>query len=175
VSWHAAEAVRDHARSRVDHLSRLGAPAARARREFVLGHRIREKLSASYSPFASIDMQLEPDPYIESYIEVSGDPDRLDEIAAEVLADLADLRKNGPTTKELETAHEQLFREYELVNNPFLLERAIFFDEHDGRSLDELWQRYDIVYTITKTDIRSMARIAFPVGSFIEIKLIPEF
>lgn len=28
VSWHAAEAVRDHARSRVDHLSRLGAPVA---------------------------------------------------------------------------------------------------------------------------------------------------
>jgi len=138
-----------------------------------LRDRIRERLSASYSPFMIVDMQLEPDPYVETYISVSGDPDRLDEIAAEVLADVADLRTAGPTPGQLQTAQEQLLREYELINNPFLLERLIFFEEHEGRELSEIVARYDIVPTVTVADIAALAALAFPVGSYIEVKLIP--
>ena len=139
-----------------------------------LRDRIREELSASYAPSVFVDMQLEPDPYIETHVEVSGDPERLDEITAEVLADIADLKRNGPTADELATAQEQLFRDYELVNNPFLLERTIFFDEHAGRDLNELWQRYDTVYLVTGRQVRTMARVAFPEGSYIRVNLIPE-
>jgi zinc protease len=138
-----------------------------------LRDRIREKLSAAYSPFLGMDLQLEPDAYVETYVEVSGDPDRLDEIATEVLADIADLRTNGPTAEQLAIAQEQLFREYELVNNPFLLGQAIFFEEHSGRNISELVDRYDIVYEITDSQIRALARIAFPVGSYIQVTLIP--
>ena len=138
-----------------------------------LRDRIREALSATYSPFLVVDMQLEPDPYVETYVSVSGDPDRLDEIAQEVLADIADLRTNGPTDEQLVIAQEQLFREYELINNPFLIERLIFFEEHEGRELEELIDRYDVIETITASDIRALARAAFPSGSYIEVKLIP--
>ena len=138
-----------------------------------LRDRIREALSATYSPSLNIDVQLEPDPYIETHVAVSGDPERLDEIAEEVLADVADLRSNGPTAEQLAIAQEQLFREYELFNNPFLIERAIFFEEHDGREISELFERFDIIDTVSIADIRALARIAFPIGSYIEVKLIP--
>ena len=101
-----------------------------------LRDRIREKLSASYSPFMAIDMQLEPDPYIESYVSVTGDPDRLDEIAMEVLADIADLRKNGPTAEQLAIAQEQLLREYETRQQPLPSRKSDLLQRAPGSRVD---------------------------------------
>jgi len=138
-----------------------------------LRDRIRERLSATYSPSLFIDMQLEPDPYIETSVFVSGDPERLDEIAAEVLADVEDLRTTGPSAAELEIAQEQLLREYELVNNPFLLDRVVFFEEHEGRDIGEVIERFDVIERISVEDVRAMAVRAFPADRFIQVNLVP--
>lgn len=138
-----------------------------------LRDRIREELSASYSPSANIDLQLEPDPFAESFIQVNGDPSRLEEISIAVLAVLDELRSDGPTPDQLSTAQEQVRRTYELFNNPQLAQALLFAWLHPGESVAELTDRYDLVDGVDADDVRSLARIAFPEEARIEIRLIP--
>lgn len=138
-----------------------------------LRDRIREELSASYSPSANIDLQLEPDAFAESFIQVSGDPQRLDEIAMAVLEVVNELRTAGPGEAQLATAIEQVRRAYELFNNPQLAEALLFAALHPGESVTELIDRYDVVGTVSAADVRELARVAFPTDARIEIRLIP--
>ncbi len=138
-----------------------------------LRDRIREELSASYSPSANIDLQLEPDPFAESFIQVTGDPDRLEEISGAVLSVLDELRTEGPTEEQLSTAQEQVRRAYELFNNPQLAETLLFTWFHPGEAVTELTDRYALVDEVDAEDLRSLARIAFPENARIEIRLIP--
>ncbi len=139
-----------------------------------LRDRIREELSATYTPFANVDLQLEPDPFVESVIQVTGDPDRLAEISEAVLAELADLRSQGPTEQQLTTAQEQVRRSYELFSNPQLAEALLFVVFHPDEEITELTDRFDVVDTVSIEEVRTLAQTAFPANARIEIRLIPE-
>ncbi len=138
-----------------------------------LTERIREQLSATYSPLVSVEAADEPDELIEVYIQVSADPGRLDEVSAAVLADLADLRADGPTADQLAIAKEQVLRSYELVSNEFWIETWLFYAERPGEDVEELFERFDRVEATGIGDIRDLVGEVAPGDRYVEVRLLP--
>lgn len=138
-----------------------------------LTERIREELSATYSPFAAVDVLTEPDELIEVFIEVSADPAGLAAVSAEVLADLDDLRRNGPSADELAIAQEQLVRQYELVSNEFWVDTMLFYLANPDEDPADVFRRIRRVEAVTADDVRDLARLVLPPDHYIEIRLVP--
>jgi len=134
---------------------------------------IREELSASYSPGVSIDLIEEPKDGVEVSIRIDGDPAGLDVVLEALLADLTDLTRNGPTNDEFAIAQEQVFRNYELINNLQLAEAMVFSAFHTDELLTEIDTRYDRVIAATRVDIRNSARQVVTLDDYIEVRLIP--
>ncbi len=138
-----------------------------------LRDRIREELSATYSPSAGVSLQRDPDPFVETNVKITGDPERLDEIAIAALDELDDLARNGPTPEQFATAVQQLRTEFELINNVelanFLTEAFLYPDEPVVNLLD----RYDVLEQITAADVRRLAAVAYNPRQRIEIHLVP--
>ena len=138
-----------------------------------LRDRIREELSVTYSPFAGVDLQRDPDPFVESFVQVTGDPEALEEISAEVLADLADLRNNGPTEIQFATGLEQLRTELDLINNPTLADAMINSYLYPDQGVVDLAERHVLIDELTAADVQSLAQLAFAPNQRIEIRLVP--
>jgi len=140
-----------------------------------LTERIREELAATYSPAVSLQIFEGPDVTAELSITISGDPEGLDEVAAEVLADLADLRDSGPTADQLAIAQEQLSRNYELFSNEGLAtDLADIIADPDVETFMDLLVQIDRVPDVSVLDIAALARTLLPGGKHIEVRLIPE-
>jgi len=139
-----------------------------------LRDRLREALSATYSPYVNIETADQPDEIIETYLQISADPDRLEEISVETLAALAALRDQGPTAPELAAAKEQLIREYELVSNEFWVETMLFYAGRPGADMIELGLRFTVINATTAADLAVLATIAFPEGQYVEVRQVPE-
>ncbi len=135
--------------------------------------RIREEISATYSPRAAVSVQREPDPFIETNITVTGDPERLEEISMEILADLADLAANGPSETEFSTAQQQLRIEMELFNNPQLARALTTSFLYPDQPVSDLVDQFTLVGEVTANDVRRMAGIAYAPTQRIEIRLVP--
>ena len=134
---------------------------------------IREELSASYSPSVQVQQVDEPVAGVELSIRVDGDPGGIDAVRQALLADLADLAANGPTSDEFAIAQEQVYRNYELINNLQLAEsmlRAAYFPED---LVTEIIDRFDRVAAATRTDIRAVAREVITLDEYIEVDLVP--
>jgi zinc protease len=138
-----------------------------------LRNRIREALSATYSPVISIGATDEPDSLIETYLQVSGDPERLDEIVAESLATLASLAADGPAEAELATAKEQLSLEYELVSNEWWVDQMLFYAARPGESLENILDADRYISQATIDDIRRLAAVAFPQDHYVLVRQVP--
>jgi zinc protease len=138
-----------------------------------LRNRIREDLSASYSIFAGVDLQRDPDPFAEAFVSATGDPDDLGRISEEVIADLADLIENGPTDTQFATALEQLRTELDLLGNPVIADSLITNYLYPDQPVAELRDRYQLIDELTATDVRILAGIAFNPNQRIEVRLVP--
>ena len=138
-----------------------------------LTERIREQLSASYSPFAFTRLVEEPEQSVELQIQISGDPAELDEVVEQTLAVFADLRANGPTADELGIAQQQLLRDYELVSNELLSLAIVFSAEHPDEGLSQVIDRIDQTFDATAQDIRQLAIELLPGDRYILVRLVP--
>jgi zinc protease len=138
-----------------------------------LRDRLREALAATYSPIVSVGLVDRPDALIETFIQISGDPERLDEISTETLAALEDLAANGPTGAELTTARQQLLREFELFSNELWVEFLLFYARHPEESVLDIFERTDVVSEAAIGDVQALAQIALPVGQYIEVRQLP--
>ncbi len=138
-----------------------------------LTERIREQLSASYSPFAFAGLVEEPVQSVELRIQISGDPAGLDEVVAQTLAVLADLRASGPTADELAIAQEQLLRDYELVSNELLSQAIVSAAEHPGQSFSQVVNRIGQTFDPTRADLKALANELLRADNYILIRLVP--
>jgi len=138
-----------------------------------LRNRIREELGATYSIFASIDLQRDPDPFAEAFIQSTGDPADLELISAEIIADLADLQASGPTDDQLDTAVAQLGDQFELTDNWEIAERLIRAHLYPDQPFSDVTDRDAALAEMTPEDIRRMAMIAFNLDQRIEVRQIP--
>ena len=135
--------------------------------------RIREELSATYSIRAGIDLQRDPDPFSEAFVLSTGDPDDLERISDEVMADLIDLQNNGPTSSQFDTAVEQLRTEMDLINNATLAQALTTSYLYPDQPVSDINIRYDLVEEITIDDVVELARIVFNRAQRIEVRQGP--
>ena len=138
-----------------------------------LTDRIREELSASYSPFASVGLIEEPVDSVEFAISVSADPADLDAVASAALGEIEALRDDGPTEDELFIAQQQLLRDYELFSNEGLAAEILFYAEHPDEMLTEILTRGDRVLAATRSDLRAAALLLLPGDGYIDVRLVP--
>ncbi len=139
-----------------------------------LRDRLREALGATYSPVAEILAEEQPDELIETFIQVNGEPGRLNEIVDEIEAVLLDLRGGGLTDGEVATASEQVRSSFELVSNDFWTEQMLYADAHPAVTMLTVERRIALADSTSVADIQALIDLALPVDQYIIVNLIPE-
>ena len=139
-----------------------------------LRDRLREALGATYSPVSAIAADEAPDALIETFIQVSGDPARLDEIVSEVEAVLDDLRSGSLSTAELNTAREQVRRDFELVSNSFWIEQMLYAATHPGVTMLTGIERINTAASVSLERLNTLIGEIWPADQYIVVTLGPE-
>ena len=95
---------------------------------------VREEFGDSYSPRIISALTIDPDPVVETYIRITGAPDRLDIIAETVIAQIDDITSGGLSEDEYAGAFRPVEEDYSFVNNgEYLREltREILIPDYD--------------------------------------------
>ncbi|MGH9133267.1 MAG: M16 family metallopeptidase, partial [Ilumatobacteraceae bacterium] len=138
-----------------------------------LTENIREELGESYSPFAAIKVYGDPDPVVETYVSVTGAPDRIDAIGRFVQADVAALREGGPSQDEFDTAVEQVRLDYELYSDPQLIEAVLMAEIDGGVELDDFAAHTRTLQRLSIDAVHDFIVEHLPADQYIEISVLP--
>ncbi len=127
---------------------------------------VREDLGATYGGRVSSVLVSEPDALVETFVTVTGDPDRLDAIYQTVTEDLAQLGAEGPTEDEFDRAKRIAISDNELINNLDLLNWL--HQAADGDALNYT-ETLTTIRAISRADVAAVAKVMFPLDQRIEI------
>jgi len=130
---------------------------------------VREDLGASYGGSAFLTPLTRPDEAIESIIDISGDPDRLDLIRSTALDALADLAAAGPTAAEFEQAVAVVGSDIGFTSNFDLL--TLLQREAAGEGDDVPWQHvmFEELDRLTPADVQGLAAALYPDDTRVEV------
>jgi zinc protease len=156
-----------------DDSDRIHAEILQAIMEERLFTRIREQLGASYNGgFASVGFIDEPDNESQLYINVAGDPDRLEEIRDTLLSELTELDTSGPSTDEFERAVAKIVDNYNFISNGDIIDQLIEESTQDGPVLTNQ-AGFNIAVDTRRSDIARLAGRVIDTGSWIEVFVTP--
>ncbi len=133
---------------------------------------VREQLGATYGGSARIEFS-DPGDEVEVLISIDGDPERIDEIAETVLAELAELRGGSLTDEDFSEAVAVLSSEYNFISNGFIIESM--FDEAyqpADRVIDRTSQRRALD-GIRRSDVTSFLEAAVSNTDLIDVRNVP--
>ena len=134
--------------------------------------RIREELGASYGGSASISFRREPELSIRSFMSISGDPTRLDEIRSVLMEELEAIATSGVTADQFEQAHNVIRSDWNFFNNSGLANvdlDAIRFADEDRLTIDN---RQDLLSAATRADVRALAAHLYGTGYWLEVSKV---
>lgn len=134
---------------------------------------IRERNGDSYSPFAVSYINVDPDPAVETYISVTGAPDRIGAVADLVIAELADLAENGPTGQEFFNAYAQVEEAYNFVNNGDFITELLDDAINPAIDLDGYLFEYSELASVTAAGVQAFIARHVPVEQYIEVTVLP--
>lgn len=163
------------------------APASTDRREDVtasivqelitsrLTDTIREDLGDSYSPFAVVDVGAGAAPYAQTYISNTTGPELVVEVATAVLAQLDDLRSNGPTDVEFAAATEAVRQQLELYSNPQINDEVLdlLTDPGGTATFDDFLDQAFLVDDIEIGDVQTRLEAWLPAEEYIQVRVLP--
>ena len=136
-----------------------------------LTDQVREALGASYSPSASTSASVDPDPIVETYVSVSGDPQGLEELSIVVRQLIDELGRGDFTIGEFDDAQADLGRRYNLYGNEGLTSALLA-----GATEPALYQRFldapGDLDSISLEELRTFARRVIT-GPAIEVRVTP--
>ena len=134
--------------------------------------RIREELGASYGGSASISFRREPEPSIRSFMSISGDPTRLDEIRSVLMEELEAIATSGVTADQFEQAHNVIRSDWNFFNNSGLANvdlDTIRFADEDRLTIDN---RQDLLSAATRADVRALAAHLYGTDYWLEVSKV---
>jgi len=139
-----------------------------------LRERLREALGGTYFAFASARASLFPDPEYRISISYGSDPDRADELLAEVFTELAWLRDGGEQDY-LDTAKELLRtpREEQLRDNGFWLGQ-IQGSLQRGQDFTGILDFEERLDALTLEDVVATAQRYLTDDRYVRVVLLPE-
>lgn len=139
-----------------------------------LRERLREELGGTYS--VSAHAMVHSVPNREAMVEIAfdSDPDRADELARAVFAEIAALRKNGPTKAEVDKVREESARQLELAvkDNRYWLSQIMSYVQME-RPLDALSDLEGPAKALSTTQIHEMARAYLDPARYVRVTQLP--
>jgi zinc protease len=134
---------------------------------------IREQNGDSYSPFAVSYITTDPDPTIETYVSVTGSPDRIEAVADLVVAELADLGTNGPSEQEFFNAYAQVEEAYNFVNNGEFITELLDDAIHPALDIDEYLLESAALVSVSASTVRTYLADHVPPDQYIQVIVVP--
>lgn len=134
---------------------------------------IREQLGESYSPYAFAFINSDPDPLVQTYMQITGSPKRIESVADLVVAELDDLAANGPTDSEFTGAFAQVRETYQYVDNNSFLEELINDAIFPDRDLQDYFDEYSALDDVTKDTVRRFIAEHVATDHFIQVAVLP--
>jgi zinc protease len=134
---------------------------------------IREQLGESYSPRAVTRVVTDPDPAIETFLRVTGSPDRVATIADLVVGELGDLAAVGPSDQEFSSAFAHVEEAGGFVNNGEFMTELLDDAIDPARDLDDYLFESTELDRLSAETVRSFIRTHIPVDRFIQVTVLP--
>jgi zinc protease len=134
---------------------------------------IREELGESYSPYAFAYINNDPAPAVETFVLITGDPERIESVGDLVVAELADLGGNGPTEREFENAYAQVQEAYNFVDNGTFLEEIINDAIWPDRELEDYTGQFEALDDVTRDTVQQYIAGHIGVDQYIQVAVLP--
>lgn len=134
---------------------------------------VREELGESYSPSAVSYITTDPEPAIETYVFVTGSPDRVGSIADLVVAEFDELGTDGPSDQEFFNAYAQVEESLNFVNNGTFVQELLDAEIHPARELDDYIFEYPELQSVTAGRVQSYIDTHMSPERYIEVTVVP--
>lgn len=138
-----------------------------------LTRQLREELGESYSPYAWVSLDYEPELTVSTFVSVSGSPDRLAAIADLVHLTLAELRDAGPTGAELAAATSVIREQYLLYYNDELIEELLATLTPPTHGLAWIEHRSVVLDSLDAADVRGFLARHVPSDGYVQVTVRP--
>ena len=133
---------------------------------------IREQLGASYTPSAQVQVLTEPDPLIESYLNITGDPANISKISSIVIDDIGRLRSTGPTAAEFSSAIAELTETYQYFDNQTLANLLVRAPKRPELII-QFNDQTSVLNDITPATLQKFISQVLPLDQYIEVRALP--
>ncbi len=134
---------------------------------------VREELGDSYSPFVVSYLRPDPAPTIETYVRISGSPDRIGAIAEVAFGEFADLAGGGMTQDEFDQAFALIEERYNFVNNNFFLDGIAGAQVFPELGIDSFLDRFDELGDVSRSDITDFIVEHVPLDRYVQVTAVP--
>ncbi|MDJ0769759.1 MAG: insulinase family protein [Ilumatobacter sp.] len=134
---------------------------------------IREELGETYSPRAVTYITTDPDPVIETFVRVTGAPDRVEAIADLVTAEFAQLGAEGPSGQEFTNAFAQVEESYNLVNNGQFIREMLDDAVAPRLDLDDYLTEFFELQDVTADAVRRYVGEHISPDEYIQVVVLP--
>jgi zinc protease len=133
---------------------------------------IREQLGASYSPSAFVSVNPDPDDLVETYLNITGDPTTIAQLSQVVIADVADLRQNGPSAAEFDAAIAEITQTYSYFDNQSIGD-VLVKAPTDPEVLTQFNDRAGVLDDVTAATVQTFITQVMPIDRYIEVRTVP--
>jgi hypothetical protein len=110
---------------------------------------------------------------VETYVSVTGAPDRIGSISGFVQDDVGALRADGPSQAEFDTAVEQVRRDLELFSDGQLIDEILTAEVEGVVDLEDFADQGVALERLTIDDVRTFVAGYLPADRYIEITVVP--
>ena len=124
-------------------------------------------------PTAFAFITSDPDPVVQTYVQVTGSPDRIESVGDLVVAELADLAANGPTEREFNGAYAQVEEAYGFVNNDSFIQEMLNDAIWPGPRDAGLHRPVRALGDVTPDTVRQYIAEHVPADQYIQVAVLP--
>ena len=141
-----------------------------------LREELREERGGVYGVSVSASPSGQPDPSYRFQISFTCDPARADELTEAVLAQIEQIKEDGPAEDDVQKVKEQQrrARETSLEENSFWLGTLDFYYSHPDEDLLDMLDYPALVSRLTADDVQQAAQQYLDLDRFVEVVLYPE-
>ena len=136
---------------------------------------IREELGGTYSITASATYHKMPRQEYTVGIQFGCDPQRADDLIARVFREIEELKKSGPSEKQVNDIREALLRDFETNSkqNGYLLNQIVARYQN-GEDVAGLWSVPEYYNRLSETTIREAANVYLNTNNYVKVTMSPE-
>ena len=134
---------------------------------------VREEFGDSYSPFIRSTVTADPDPVVETYVFVTGAPDRIDAIAATVIAQIDDIAGGGLGDQEYANAYAPVKEDYGFVDNGEYLRELLREMLIPGYDFDAYRFEVETFAEVDQSDVVDFIGTHIPTDRYVQVTRTP--